>query len=391
MASPHPPANRESSSGKPLGPLLAVGLGIVFVGSLFFLLSRLLHQPHEPPTFSEIERPIAREVDEPTPAIEAVSQSPTVDPAREDVPDGSSPHASMVRAMEAQAKLRGEDFGTELLVGTYVDADSGAPVHFFRMYLLDSTVPDPIEAAKRLPPSGRHTQPGKGGRIHFPWIAPGTYNLVVTSTSHPDLLVENLVIPHPGELRLKGRKETWIDGTVRDFQGAPLHNLKVFLDPVEIDPGHRPPVQRVTSTDGLGRFTFDKLPPGRYAMKLDNPRRPLAEHTEFYLAQGQHLDRSFQVPELPALEVIAVYDSQIPVARAKVQLVSEDQVLRKYQHADPEGVARLTHLQPGTYTMRVTSVRCQPYEETLIVRPGAHLIQRDVTLSFVQDDAQPTR
>ena len=379
-----PPPSSSSKSGL----LLALAVGTLFLAGLCGVLYFVIWNSGGPEPLPPIaEDDGGGEAVEPSPLpyvhsdIETVEPTevpdePEEDPYRVDPgePSGSSPFIG---------RSRSEEGGGEILRGTFVDAESREPVTDFEIHLLDPALPDPLALVQKRPGSGTHRR-FRAGRFNFEKLAAGTYNLVALSRSHPDLLLEGVVIPHPGPLELEARRHTWIDGHVTDPSGRPVVGMSVNLQIVKPDPEHRPSLRRMkVETDESGFFRFDKLSPGRYELSVG--KRQVVVHPEFYLGAGQHLDYSTRIPPLASVDVQVWMETGEAARRSRVSLVSVDQLVREYTYSDADGRATLAHIPAGRYHLQVRSARHALHEEILDIPSGGSRISHVVHLKFADE------
>ncbi len=258
-----------------------------------------------------------------------------------------------------------------------VNDRDGAPVYYFQVWVIPEAMGDPAVAKATLSPNHM-----RSGRLHLDQQLAGTYNLVVESREH-EPVTKLIELPYEGpELEIRLRYGTCVRGVVRDSFQTPLKEIEVQLgvDLARIDPGFKPPMQRMVKTDESGRYAFWKLPPGTYSLKVQLGGDELASEPEFRLDAGSETMRDFMLERLGSLRIVVSNPIDQPIARARAALFTNlddgrERMVRNVT-SDLKGLARLEFVREGSYKLKITSPGFEPHEETVVVRAGE--AQRDI-------------
>ncbi len=272
------------------------------------------------------------------------------------------------------------------LRGKVVDDRDEQPVYFFSVYMLPVDDADPLSARNSVAPS--HFRNGEFYLDHQPG---GEYNLVVESREH-EPVTRRIAVPYDGELVVRLHQGSCVRGVVRDVALTPLKDLEVTLGVVAIDGDAPPPVQRMTKSDEMGRFSFWKLPPGRYTLSVGLLGDVLADEREFRLDPGAEVLRDFTLERLGGLKLTVKNVADQPVARARVVLLKSmddgrDRPVRT-SYSDLKGVARLDFVRAGSYKLRVQVQGFRLYEEPVAVAAGDSMREVPVLLEIAPRQGQ---
>lgn len=133
-------------------------------------------------------------------------------------------------------------------------------------------------------------------------------------------------------------------GRVVAQNGSPLRRAQVTLTSTDTVP-----VRKVTTTDAEGRYEFDELPAGRFALAASKAgyvglqfgqRRPYEAGSPVSLANAQTLERvDFTLPKGSVIVVRVTDEFGEPIAGAQIQV-------QRYQYG-ADGQRRLTNVQLG--------------------------------------------
>jgi hypothetical protein len=169
---------------------------------------------------------------------------------------------------------------------------------------------------------------------------------------------------------------------------TPLKEITIELGVVGVDEGHKPPVQRLVKTDGMGVYSFWKVPPGNYTLAANLAVTRLAEEREFRLDPGGTVTRDFTLERMGSIRVVLTNVAEQPIVRARVSLLHEDEAGRdrpiRAVLSDLKGVARLDFVPDGSYKLRVQVQGFELHEQPLVVVASAGYREIPVQLQVAQ-------
>ena len=379
-----------SSGAKSPALLFFALLGLIAIGGGVAWLV-LSGSPTTPETAQRPVEPPATPAENAAPAVtDEPAEVPPVDPeeweAQRDALKGTR-----LPMKGNETKDLGELGPTYPLSGKVVDDRSEEPVYFFSVWLIPIDRGDPMTAKNSWAPSRF-----RNGEFHIERQPAGIYNLIVESREH-EPVTRQIQVPYEGRVEVKLHHGNCIRGIVRDAMQTPLKDIEVHLvvDLARLDKvnGAAPPMPLPlqTKTDDMGRFSFWKLPPGNYALRVAMSGDVLKEEPEFRLDQGGEVLRDFTLERFGTLKLTVTNIAEQPVARARVTLLQDrdgrDRPVRT-GYSDLKGVARLEFVREGSYKLRVDLQGFERYEQPVAVAGGERFREVPVQLQVA---AKPPR
>jgi hypothetical protein len=178
----------------------------------------------------------------------------------------------------------------EHVIGEVLDAETEMPVAEARASLAD---PAKLERLRFIRPerlSGVAVS-GTGGWYEIKHAPRGLLVLVVTAPGYlSEFVAVNTREPLPTVYLHRGGA---ITGSVRDMKGAPVRDAKVFALSQDAGDGAE------AVTNAVGRFSIERLRPGRYRVFARVPGGRTAQGSEVPVADGIETEVRIKV-ELPA-------------------------------------------------------------------------------------------
>jgi hypothetical protein len=142
-------------------------------------------------------------------------------------------------------------------------------------------------------PVNRSLMTDAAGAFRFDGLPVGEYTVATEYPEHPEMTPQVMTIRQPyripnlyacAEVPVTYRVNGIIAGSILDRLGRPVTNAIVDLrleQPLEVDR----PYYQITVTDGLGRFEFNRLPPGRYVAGISLQGGP-SRHQPYAMASA---------------------------------------------------------------------------------------------------------
>src|SRR5688572_17988693 len=172
--------------------------------------------------------------------------------------------------------------------------------------------------------------------------------------------------PQTGTARLAGRV---LDGQT----SLPLRRAQVTMTTTE----GTPPQRRMTTTDTEGRYSFDKMPAGRFTVSASKTgfvglqygqRRPAEAGTPVTVIDGQLVDKiDFSLPRGSVIVARVTDEFGEPVAGVTVQV-------QRYQYG-PDGQRRLTGAQTGNAALGLAGTDDRGEMRVFGLMPGEYVVQ----------------
>jgi len=246
-----------------------------------------------------------------------------------------SPHPGLVAELERGYSIAGT--ATGLVQGSVVMAE-------------------PLVAALRRPVV--YTQPSPDGRFELQGLGLGAYRVVATTPAGERAVLDE-VPAGTADLKITILPRGALVGrTLHAADAAPVAGARVWV----AGSGIWPP--RSVVTDGAGRFSFEGLPAGWYALRAT--RRPDLASA---FVEGLHVaggkawtERSLILaPARSVRLLLRRAESGLPVAGAAVTLAPRlPAVLAWRGHSDAKGHATLGPLPPGVYEVDIRGPKVAP-------------------------------
>ncbi len=377
----HLDGRRRSGGTSPaLLLLLAIVLG---VGGLLAWLFLADNTPHPTPSLTAA----TKATDEPS-----NDGAPPVEPERvADVLPGRVPDDHWQKAMKEAGTIVVRDPKTNTkesrpiytLEGSVVSDRDDADVYYFMVWMIPEALGDPVKAKNSISPS--HFRNGKFRLEHQ---LGGNYNMIVESREH-EAVTRTITVPFEGgPLQFRLKSGTSICGIVRDGHQTPIEEMEIHLqvDASQIDGGVAPPIQRISKTDAMGRYSFYKLPPGTYGLTAELGGDQIATEPPFRLDPGEEALRDFTLPQLGSIQLVVTNPAEQPVARARAVLYvpqpdGRDRPVRT-GYSDLKGIARLKFVHEGSYKLKVQVQGFLPYEESVVIGASGGLSEIPVRLEL---------
>jgi hypothetical protein len=276
----------------------------------------------------------------------------------------------------ADAPVRQTEFKREKVEGAnatfegdVVDDGTNQPVYYAWIYLIPPERGDVVEAAKGWTPTRF-----RNGHFQLMHQLPGVYNVLCESKEH-EAWTGTIKIPYDGQFKIRLKRGTAIEGIVRDVNQMPIEGIDVQLvvNPEKIDGGVNPPMQRISRTDKLGHYSFNKLPPGTYGLQATLMSDVLATEPEFRVDLRATVTRDFALPTLGTLKLTVKNVADQPLSRARVSLLQEKDGRERpvrTEYSDIKGIARVKFIREGSYKLRVQAQGFETYEDQVTVGGG---------------------
>jgi hypothetical protein len=265
------------------------------------------------------------------------------------------------------------------LQGKVIDDLTHEPVYFFSVYLIPPENGEPLVAKETWAPS--HFRNGEFTLANQP---AGEYNLVVESREH-EPVTRRISVPYEaGDLVVRLHHGNCVRGVIRDGYQTPLKDIEVNLVPVALDGNAPPPQKQLDKSDALGRYSFWKMPPGTYKLRVGVLGDWLQDVAEFRLEPGGEVLRDFLLEPLGTLKLTVKNIADQPVAKARVSLLRQlddgrDRPVRT-GYTDLKGIARLDFVREGSYKLRVNLQGFQQFEESVVIAANEGLREVPVKL-----------
>jgi hypothetical protein len=155
----------------------------------------------------------------------------------------------------------------------------------------------------------------------------------------------------------------FLEGDVVDAAGAAIQHLPVQLQ------RHGATVPVKTRTDALGRFYFEDVREGLYALRLGEGQNPMVQQRKLHFHPPSMRVPTFEVPLLGQLDVRVVDTALRPVEGARVQGSAKTGGYFDF-HADAEGRGYAHLLPEGRYRIYAQHKTAGRGQATLELAPG---------------------
>lgn len=346
--------------------LLAVLLLLVVGGGV--LAWFVLGGSSSPPVAPKSEPPAGPPKSE-KPLPEAVKAP---EPPPVDVDDWNSKMKQAADAPVRQSAMKREkvEGANATFEGDVVDDATNQPVYYAWIYLIPPERGDVVEAAKGWTPTRF-----RNGHFQLVHQLPGTYNVLCESKEH-EAWTGTIKVPYDGQFKVRLKRGTAIEGFVRDVNQMPIEGIDVQLvvDLEKIDGGANPPMQRISRTDKLGHYAFNKLPAGTYGLQATLMSDVLANEPEFRVDPRATVTRDFALPSLATLKLTVKNVADQPLSRARVTLLQQEKDGRERSvrtaYSDIKGIARVEFIREGSYKLKVQVQGFETYEDHVTVGGG---------------------
>ncbi len=160
--------------------------------------------------------------------------------------------------------------------------------------------------------AARFTQTDAQGFFHFASLCPRTY---VLSATHAGRYARQHVVAEWNALELVlAHALTRLEGRVTDTASTPLADAEVSLSD-----SHTPPLVRLT--DAQGRFVFDSLVPGPYALRVQAAGHAPLDIPGRRIGPGPSQEWNVALPGLRTLAGAVVDERGTPVPGARIRVL----------------------------------------------------------------------
>jgi hypothetical protein len=191
----------------------------------------------------------------------------------------------------------------------------------------------------------------------------GRYTLWLASTWHvviataPGYASSSQTGEAPRHMDFKLEPGATLSGTVVDASGQPVEGARVTPTPTDTFE-HRDVTDELAFTDGLGRFTIDRLSPGHYIATAHAPHG-FGTSEPVLVALGRRADTTVKlVPAQQIVGRIVVGVARTPCAGGAVLLRDETRGISVPSVKQVDGTLRVDGVLPGTYH---ATASCAPW------------------------------